>query len=288
MSRVIPIALAAMDAAGTATIVYALRVERSDGVVIGIVSGDQPILVTGLAYLPGLELSDLVTSSGLAVDNMDLTVLADDDKVLARDLETGRWNNAKFTLFRCNVRSPANTVDVLKRGTTGISTVNRTSYTLEFRGLGQALQQALGGVVNKTCRARLADFPHPVPGAVCGVVAADFTVTGTIDAAVSAYECSDAARTEDDDWFGDGVLTFTSGINAGRSAKVKSFADGVFTFSLPFPDVPSIGDAYSAIAGCRLRLAEDCRDKFDNVLNFQGEPHLPGPDALSTTPTPNV
>lgn len=288
MSRVIPIALATMDAAGTATIAHALRVERTDGVVLGIVSTDQPITVDGLTYLPGFELSDLVSSSGLAVDNMDLTVIADDDKLLARDLETGRWNNARFTLFRCNYLSPADTVDVLKRGTTGIATVNRSSYTLEFRGLGQALQQALGGVVSKTCRARFCDFPHPVPGAICGLLAADFTVTGTIDAAASAYECTDAARAEAGDWFGDGVFTFTSGINTGRSVKVKSFADGIFTFSLPFPDAPSIGDTYSAIAGCRLRRSEDCCDKFDNVLNFQGEPDLPGPDALSTTPTPNV
>jgi len=42
------------------------------------------------------------------------------------------------------------------------------------------------------------------------------------------------------------------------------------------------------VAGCRKRLDEDCRLKFDNVLNFQGEPHRPTVDAITETPEPNA
>ena len=87
-------------------------------------------------------------------------------------------------------------------------------------------------------------------------------------------------------WFAEGILTFTSGANAGLSQKVKSYdALGNFVLSLPMYSNLTVGDAFSVVAGCRKRLAEDCFAKFDNVLNFQGEPHLPGIDNLTAPPT---
>lgn len=88
------------------------------------------------------------------------------------------------------------------------------------------------------------------------------------------------------DWAGEGKLTFTTGACAGQSQKVKSqLIDGTFTLSLPMYSNLTVGDAFSVVAGCRKRLAEDCFAKFDNVPNFQGEPHLPGIDNLTAPPT---
>ena len=63
-----------------------------------------------------------------------------------------------------------------------------------------------------------------------------------------------------------------------------TLVDVLFTLTLPFPFDAAIGDTYSAIAGCRKRLTEDCKTRFANVLNFQGEPHLPGIDLLTKVP----
>ena len=81
------------------------------------------------------------------------------------------------------------------------------------------------------------------------------------------------------------MLTWLTGGNAGLQAKVKSHTvAGVITLMLPMPSDPVAGDTFDIIAGCRKRLHEDCRDKFDNVVNFQGEPHLPGVDYLTADP----
>jgi uncharacterized phage protein (TIGR02218 family) len=37
------------------------------------------------------------------------------------------------------------------------------------------------------------------------------------------------------------------------------------------------GDTFAVTAGCDKRFAT-CRDRFDNVLNFRGFPHIPGND----------
>ena len=49
----------------------------------------------------------------------------------------------------------------------------------------------------------------------------------------------------------------------------------------PFPVAP--GEAAELRQGCDKRL-DTCRERFANVLNFRGEPHLPGNDLLTRYP----
>jgi uncharacterized phage protein (TIGR02218 family) len=288
MSRTIPIAIAMQDAAGTSTICHAMKIERSDGVSLGFIETDVPLEIDGIFYQPGFDLSSLVSNANLAVDNLDVTVLPDGDADLESDIRTGLWNSAAVTLFRVNYRDPGAGIDIIKRGTTGQATLSRSSYKIEFRSLGQALQQPVGVITSKTCRARFADFPRPVPDALCGLSPSDWTVGGSIDSVVGTKTVADSSRTEDADWFANGIFTFTSGQNAGRTFKVKAFADGIFTFAQALPLPAEIGDSYTAIAGCGKRRMEDCHDRFENVVNFQGEPDMPGVDAITASPDPNV
>jgi uncharacterized phage protein (TIGR02218 family) len=45
----------------------------------------------------------------------------------------------------------------------------------------------------------------------------------------------------------------------------------------------AVGDIFTIIAGCDKTLAI-CRDKFDNIINFRGDPFVPGTDALLDYP----
>mgnify|MGYP006935484015 CR=1 FL=1 len=76
-----------------------------------------------------------------------------------------------------------------------------------------------------------------------------------------------------------GLITFTSGENAGLSMEIKSYVPGQFVLQLPMPYPCVEGDEYTAIRGCNKAFAT-CRDTYDNVLNFQGEPHIQGTDKL--------
>ena len=44
------------------------------------------------------------------------------------------------------------------------------------------------------------------------------------------------------------------------------------------------GDAFVVSAGCDKRF-ETCRDRFANVANFRGFPHMPGNDFALSYPT---
>lgn len=277
--KTIPIALASHMAGGTTTLAHALSITRTDGQAFGFTSAVENVTFEGLTYSAsqGLNVSRVETSAGLSVDNLELSTLDDGTLFNRADIFGGVWTNAAFRIIRYNYNDPGAGYEVILVGTVGEVKINNGVITAELRGLTQRLQQNVGSVLTKTCRARFAD-------AKCTKSAAAFTVTGTITTVASNKAFADTSRTEAADWFAEGIVTFTSGALAGTQHKVSSFLGGVFTLNLPpFADL-AVGMTYSAIAGCRKRLEEDCRDKFNNVLNFQGEPHIPGLDKLTSSP----
>lgn len=289
--KTIPIALAPQYSGAGSTLAVFLRITRTDGQVLALTSSDLSLEVDGVEYVSthGLDLTSIASSSSLAVDNAELTVIPEDgDDQLAIDIQTGLFDNAEYELFEANVFDPTDGKNILKTGTLGEFQINLTNFVGEMRGLTQALQQPVGAVTQRTCRARLADWPTPVPGMLCRLDHSGLMEAGSITSVTSRQVVADSGRADPSDYFGDGTFTFTSGLNAGRSRRVKSFAAGVFTFTEAFPEAIDVGDDYNAMPGCRKRLQEDCIDKFDNVLNFQGEPHLPGVDALTAPPETDV
>ncbi|WP_039052284.1 baseplate hub protein, partial [Comamonas thiooxydans] len=127
----IPAALQAHYDSGSTSVAHAIVIERMDGELFGFTSHDLPFVLDvtpwgdGSAALvfdakQGLTASNLVSTSGFAVDNLELTTL-DDGSLFQRDeVVAGVWRNASFRIFRYrwDVAAPtiANDVEVLTRG----------------------------------------------------------------------------------------------------------------------------------------------------------------------------
>ena len=88
-----------------------------------------------------------------------------------------------------------------------------------------------------------------------------------------------------DSWFDGGVLTWETGDNAGRAIEVKSWvqATGQIALFLPPGYAVQVGDAFRVHPGCDKRL-NTCAGRFANVLNFRGEPYVPGQDEMMKYP----
>jgi len=84
-------------------------------------------------------------------------------------------------------------------------------------------------------------------------------------------------------FFDNGVITFTSGNNAGNAPlnqmEVQSYVPGQLTLELPMPYACQIGDTYTLNAGCDYSFST-CQTRFINWINFRGEPYVPGLDKL--------
>lgn len=80
-------------------------------------------------------------------------------------------------------------------------------------------------------------------------------------------------------YFAYGKVVWTSGVNKGFTNTVKTFAPGVVTLGLPTPNPIAVGDNYTIYAGCDKQFGT-CRDRWNNIVHFRGEPFIPGPDVL--------
>ncbi len=54
------------------------------------------------------------------------------------------------------------------------------------------------------------------------------------------------------------------------------------TLALPMPYPVSLGDTYSLVKGCDKTI-QTCFATFNNVVNFRGEPNVPGLDSMLET-----
>jgi hypothetical protein len=80
-----------------------------------------------------------------------------------------------------------------------------------------------------------------------------------------------------DHYFDKGTILFTSGVNNGLQRTVQTFAGGAASFAFGFPNPPAPGDAFTALRGCLLTLA-DCeaqRPLPDAQSHFRGQPFTP-------------
>lgn len=80
-------------------------------------------------------------------------------------------------------------------------------------------------------------------------------------------------------YFAYGSVKWVTGLNAGLTSDVRTFSPGVVTLGMPTPHAISPGDQYTIVAGCDKQFGT-CKARWNNVVNFRGEPYVPGPDSI--------
>jgi uncharacterized phage protein (TIGR02218 family) len=255
------------------------KITRRDGQVFGFTDHVENITVAGQLYesAVGYSATDIESSAGLSVDNLNVQGIIDAASITEPDLMAGLWDGARVELFEVVYSDLTAGTRPLRAGTIGEVTMGRVGFEAELRALSQALSQEMLELTSPTCRVDLGSTR-------CGVDLTGFTVTGTVTSASSARVFSDTGRTEADDYFAFGVVEWTSGANDGLSMEIKSSTSaGAVSLVLPMPYAIAAGDTYSMVAGCD-KLFATCGGKFANVVNFQGEPHIPGQDFMYRGP----
>lgn len=75
-----------------------------------------------------------------------------------------------------------------------------------------------------------------------------------------------------------GVIKWLTGDNVGYSSVIRTWDKDTKTIKTYFKTINDIqiGDSFLYVRPCHKRFTEDCILTFDNAINFQGFPHLPG------------
>lgn len=282
--KILPAGMQAHLDSGATTLCYCWRVTRKDTTVLGFTDHDNDLtfLSTTFKASTGFDASMAQQSLGLSVDNMELIGALDSAAIKEDDIAAGRYDDAYIEIFQVNWQDVTQRIIVMT-GYLGELTQNGIAFTAEMRGLTSRLNQKIGRVYQRTCDAVFGDSR-------CKYNKASVTYTGTIVSAASprSFVMSGLGALAND-WLSRGVLTWTSGANVGISHDIKVHSsspapDDTIELWTPCSFTPQVGDTATLIAGC-LQTADVCRTKYNNLVNFQGFPHMPGNDVVTSYPT---
>jgi uncharacterized phage protein (TIGR02218 family) len=285
MMRAIPAALQDKLDSGATTLCRCWLITRNDGLVQGFTDHDQDVVVGAVTCLAnsGLTGSEATQTMGLAVDTTEFSGALAADTLNEDDLAAGRYDAAAVELWLTDWSEPDLRV-LLAKGTMGEVKRQGPAFTAELRGLSDVLAEDTGRLFNTTCSADLGDTRCKVDLTVAANRGSGAVVATTATSTFTASGLDAFA----DGWFTAGKLTFTGGANANASVEVKSHRkDGAVTLSLwqAMAQPIAAGDAFTVTAGCDKQFST-CHDKFDNVVNFRGFPHIPGNDFVISYPIP--
>jgi uncharacterized phage protein (TIGR02218 family) len=274
--------LAAHLAQEVTTLATCWKLTRRDATVMGFTDHDADLTFDSVLYkaASGFTPSAIENSTSLNVDNLDVEGMLSSGNITESDILAGKYDFAEIEIFQVNYNDLGQGALKLRRGWLGETSLHKQQFVAEVRGLSQRLAQTIGELFSPSCRATLGD-------ARCKVNLAAHTVTGSVTTAVSPQEFRDSARSEDSGMFTFGLLTFTGGANNGLSMEVKEYvhaagSGGRFILALAMPYSIATGDSYSLTKGCDKTL-QTCLNRFNNVVNFRGEPSVPGLDRMLET-----
>jgi uncharacterized phage protein (TIGR02218 family) len=262
------------------TLAWGMKLIRGgDGEVSGWTDFDRPRTVTvgGSPLLldpqNSVLMSQLARTAGFAVDNTEVSILEYDDYMTKVDVYDGLWDNTEFFIFEYDWATPSNAIIPHIAGTFGVFTPGLDTFKFELHDWRRNMQQ-------DTTRVTQAGCDEEFGGPRCRIDLAPFTFAGTVTSVASEYTFTASALGNPAGTFEEGNITWLTGLNAGRSRKVRTHTTGgVLTLMLPALREIQIGDTFTIVAGC-ARTREACKAK-GNILNYQGFDQKATVDALT-------
>ena len=269
--------LASHIAGEVTTLASCWKLTLRNGTVRGFTDHSEDIIFASVLYkaATGFSPTAVKTTSNLAVDNMDVEGMLDSSEITEADLLAGIYDFAEIEIFKVNYADLTQGSLPLRRGHLGEVSHNKQRFVAEVRGLTQSLSQTMGELYSPACRANLGDGR-------CKLNIASFTRSVTVTGLTDNQNFVASGLTEDAGFFTFGKITFTSGANNGLSMEVKEYTTGNIILVFPMPYDVTVSDGFDIEAGCDKSF-QTCVNRFDNSINFRGEPHVPGLDKMLET-----
>ncbi len=254
------------------------------GLIITYTNADVPIALNGYSYLANSILVDglqFKCAAGLDVDQQQITINAKPTDTVGgvpflEALRNGVFDGCEVQRERAFLTSwsaaPAGSVILFKGRVGAIDSVGRSTAKVTVNSDLVLLQ------INMPRNLYSPQCVHVLYDSGCGLVKSAFGSTGTVGSGSTASTINWSGVSSN---FTQGTILFSTGVNAGVSANIKSAESGVVALSAALPNVPATGDAFTIYQGCAHTLS-NCQSQFGNQSNFRGFPFVPPPTAATS------
>lgn len=271
---------------GVTTLCWCWRISRRDGVTMGFTDHDRDLLFDGTIFeaAAGFAASEIDESVGLSVDNLEVTGALTSDRLTEPDLAAGFYDDAAVEIYRVDWSETENRI-LMRTGSLGEVSRAGNLFKAEVRGLAHYLQQPNGRLYQYTCDADLGDKRCKV-----NLEQSAFKASGTAIEFLSPrkFVATGSVVPFTNNFFTGGLVEIESGPALGQKIEVKTHSkiNAVVTIECwePVREPLTPGTTFEVRAGCDKTFAT-CKEKFGNVVNFRGFPHLPGNDFIASHAT---
>jgi uncharacterized phage protein (TIGR02218 family) len=206
--------------------VHCVRIVPLWGPAVYLTDHVRDLTMNGHTYLTqsGYQFTGQTSEHNMSPGVMDLSGIADIAGIDYNEIVSGVFDNARVYCFATTWRSPVEDEEPLGMAFMGKITLRDKRYTAELMMAIDVLNQSIGKTYTPSCQKKFGGQEY----AGCMVDLAPITVTGTITDVTSNSVFRDSARTEDDDYFGEGTIAFTTGANAGlKPQEIKTYVGQV-------------------------------------------------------------
>ncbi|WP_297341819.1 DUF2163 domain-containing protein [Pseudophaeobacter sp.] len=269
---------------GITTLARCWGLTRKDGTRFGFTDHDLDLAFEDWYFTAGTGLSAraLVQSTGLSIDNSSAQGALSDVALREADIMAGRFDGADLKCWLVNWQ---NTADHWLQFSGSIGELHRAggAFEAELRGLTEALNQPLGRIFQHPCTAVLGDshcrFDLATPGYAYEGQVETLNNDGSFEwLGLDGFEPG---------WFAGGRLTVLSGAATGLWGSIKrdQQLEGMRRITLweVLRGGLRTGDQLRLVPGCDKSM-QSCRLKFNNLINYQGFPDIPGEDWVMAVP----
>jgi uncharacterized phage protein (TIGR02218 family) len=260
------------------TLAFCIDITRRDGTVFAFTSHDVDIVFNAITYRTraGFSPEKLSSTTKLQDDSMQLLGVLADDAMTESDVRAGLFDGAAVQCFLVDPEAVSAGKLTLRVGVLGAITIEDGVIRATVNGLVDQLQRPVCSLFSPECRANLGD-------AKCGVNLSGFTFSGTLTSVTNAFSFQDTTRSEAAGYFTYGLIRFPTSATPLQRYEIQSYeAGGRFHMALGLPFLPTVALPYEVIAGCDKQFVT-CRNRFQNAINFRGEPHVPTYDQVLAT-----
>lgn len=259
----------------------AVKIVAPDGTTAAYIPHTRYKTIDGTLYAPynPLDAARPTLKVGLQPNSMEFNAPLD-DVVTKFGIVSRQWVGGRaYSAYLVDYREAVPDLVQEHEWFIGKTKTHGGMFTMELLGLSQALRQQIGAVTSPIDRNRT---PEEL-----GIDMGPFTFAAEV-VSVTSRRVFEVDVNEADvggvPMFRYGRAEWVTGDNADLLMEIEDNAGPVITLQLPMPSDIQVGDTLNLYAGYD-GTREQCRDKFNAVEAFQGEPDLPGMARVLTYPS---
>ena len=245
------------------TLALCWKISSKNGKIFAYTNYDQDLMIDNICYKNNANMSSNNLNSSTTTKNEQFRSYAtiNNTEITLSNIENGLLDDAYVEIFIVNYQNIGQGIIILKSGNISKIKIIDNKLLLEIRSLKSVLNTEISKPFSKHCRAEFGDTQ-------CGINILDnqINITNFIFKKNNIIY-SDQFKKYPDGYFEDFQCVYNN-----ISYKIIGSYNGNIIF---YEDIQQSNfGKLSLINGCDKKFTT-CSNKFNNAINFRGEPHIP-------------